>query len=43
MNNYLLARGRERRKEEPLLTVQAEQEYVHYRKASVVLYYQNKL
>jgi aminopeptidase N len=39
MDNYLRSRGRERRKEEPLLTVEAEQGYIHYRKASVVLYY----
>jgi hypothetical protein len=39
MDRYLRARGRERLKERPLLTVEAEQGYVHYRKASVVLYY----
>ena len=39
MDNYLRARGRERQKERPLLTVEAEQGYIHYRKASVVLYY----
>jgi aminopeptidase N len=39
MDNYLRSRGRERRKEAPLLTVEAEQGYIHYRKASVVLYY----
>ena len=39
MDNYLRSRGRERHKEQPLLTVEAEQGYVHYRKASVVLYY----
>jgi len=39
MDNYLRARGRERLKERPLLTVEAQQGYVHYRKASVVLYY----
>jgi ABC-2 type transport system permease protein len=39
MDNYLRSRGRERHKEEPLLTVESEQGYVHYRKASVVLYY----
>ena len=39
MDNYLRSRGSERRKEEPLLTVEAQQGYVHYRKASVVLYY----
>src|SRR5208283_1722318 len=39
MDNYLRSRGRERHKEEPLLTVESQQGYVHYRKASVVLYY----
>jgi hypothetical protein len=39
MDNYLRERGRERLKERPLLTVEAEQGYIHYRKASVVLYY----
>jgi ABC-2 type transport system permease protein len=39
MDNYLRSRGRERQKEEPLLTVESNQGYIHYRKASVVLYY----
>jgi ABC-2 type transport system permease protein len=39
MDNYLSSRGRERQKERPLLTVEADQGYVHYRKGSVVLYY----
>jgi ABC-type transport system involved in multi-copper enzyme maturation permease subunit len=39
MDAYLRSRGRERHKEEPLLTVEEEQGYIHYRKASVVLYY----
>ncbi|MDR3674685.1 MAG: M1 family aminopeptidase [Acidobacteriota bacterium] len=39
MDNYLRSRGRERLKERPLLTVESQQGYVHYRKASVVLYY----
>ena len=39
MDIYLSARGRERLKERPLLTVEAEQGYIHYRKGSVVLYY----
>ena len=39
MDNYLRARGRERLKERPLLTVEAQQGYVHYNKASVELYY----
>ncbi len=38
MDNYLRSRGRERLKERPLLTVESEQGYIHYRKASVVLY-----
>jgi ABC-2 type transport system permease protein len=39
MDNYLRSRGRERLKERPLLTVEANQGYIHYRKGSVVLYY----
>jgi aminopeptidase N len=39
MDNYLKSRGRERLKERPLLTVEANQGYVHYRKGSVVMYY----
>jgi ABC-type transport system involved in multi-copper enzyme maturation permease subunit len=39
MDNYLRSRGRERLKERPLLTVEAEQGYIHYNKASVALYY----
>jgi ABC-2 type transport system permease protein len=39
MDNYLRSRGRERLKERPLLTVESEQGYIHYRKASVVMYY----
>jgi aminopeptidase N len=39
MDDYLRSRGRERLKERPLLTVEAQQGYIHYRKASVVLYY----
>lgn len=39
MDNYLRSRGRETMKERPLLTVEANQGYIHYRKASVVLYY----
>jgi ABC-2 type transport system permease protein len=38
MDRYLRDRGRERLKERPLLTVEAQQGYIHYRKASVVLY-----
>jgi len=39
MDRYLSARGRERLKERPLLTVEDNQGYVHYQKASVVLFY----
>src|SRR5208337_3793993 len=39
MDEYLRSRGRERLKEHPLLTVEMQQGYIHYRKASVVLYY----
>ncbi|HYL86293.1 MAG TPA: M1 family aminopeptidase [Candidatus Angelobacter sp.] len=39
MDRYLSSRGRERQKERPLLTVEAQQGYVHYRKGSLVLYY----
>ena len=39
MDRYLSSRGKERQKERPLLTVEAEQGYVHYRKGSLVLYY----
>jgi len=39
MDNYLRSRGQERLRERPLLTVEASQGYIHYRKGSVVLYY----
>ena len=39
MDRYLSSRGKERQKEQPLLTVEAQQGYVHYRKGSLVLYY----
>jgi ABC-2 type transport system permease protein len=39
MDNYLRSRGTERLKERPLLTVESNQGYIHYRKGSVVLYY----
>jgi ABC-2 type transport system permease protein len=39
MDRYLSSRGKERQKERPLLTVEANQGYVHYRKGSLVLYY----
>jgi hypothetical protein len=39
MDNYLRSRGRERLKERPLVTLETQQGYIYYRKASVVLYY----
>jgi ABC-2 type transport system permease protein len=39
MDNYLRSRGTERLKERPLLMVEANQGYIHYRKGSVALYY----
>jgi ABC-2 type transport system permease protein len=39
MDNYLRSRGRELLKERPLLKVDSNQGYVHYRKGSVVMYY----
>jgi len=39
MNSYLSSRGREMLAELPLMRVQADQGYVHYRKGSVVMYY----
>jgi ABC-2 type transport system permease protein len=39
MDAYLRSRGREQLKERPLLTVESDQGYVHYRKGSVVMYY----
>jgi len=39
MDRYLSSRGRERLKERPLLTVESNQGYVHYRKGSVAMYY----
>jgi ABC-2 type transport system permease protein len=39
MDNYLRSRGRELLKERPLLNVDANQGYIHYRKGSVVMYY----
>jgi ABC-2 type transport system permease protein len=38
MDNYLRARGSERRKEVPLMYVE-DQGYIHYRKGSLVMYY----
>jgi ABC-2 type transport system permease protein len=43
MDRYLGARGRERLKERPLLTVEDNQGYVHYQKASVVLFYMKEM
>jgi len=39
MDDYLRSRGSERLEERPLLTAEAQQGYIYYRKASVVLYY----
>jgi hypothetical protein len=39
MDSYLKNRGRETLKERPLLTVEGNQGYVHYRKGSIVMYY----
>jgi ABC-2 type transport system permease protein len=39
MDAYLGARGSERLKERPLLTVDPNQGYIHYRKGSLALYY----
>ena len=43
MDRYLAARGRERQKERPLLTVESGQGYVHYRKGSLALYYMKEM
>ena len=39
MDNYLRSRGTERLKERPLLKVDPNQGYIHYRKGSLALYY----
>jgi len=39
MDNYLRSRGAELLKERPLMRVEGEQGYIHYRKGSVVMYY----
>lgn len=39
MDNYLRSRGTERLKERPLMRVEGNQGYIHYRKGSVVMYY----
>jgi ABC-type transport system involved in multi-copper enzyme maturation permease subunit len=39
MDQYLRSRGTERIKERPLMRVEANQGYIHYRKGSVVMYY----
>ena len=43
MDNYLRSRGQELLKEQPLVRVEANQGYVHYRKGSVVMYYLKEL
>jgi hypothetical protein len=43
MDNYLRSRGRELLKERPLLRVDSNQGYVHYRKGSVVMYYMKEM
>lgn len=39
MDRYLRSRGRELLKERPILTVEADQGYIHYRKGSAAMYY----
>lgn len=39
IDRYLSSRGKERQKERPLLTVEAQQGYVHYQKGSLAIYY----
>jgi len=39
MDSYLRSRGSERLKERPLISVDPNQGYIHYRKGSVALYY----
>jgi ABC-2 type transport system permease protein len=43
MDNYLRSRGKELLKERPLLRVDSNQGYVHYRKGSVVMYYMKEM
>lgn len=43
MDLYLRARGTERNKERPLLSVDPDQGYIHYRKGSVALYYLSEM
>jgi ABC-2 type transport system permease protein len=43
MDNYLRSRGRELLKERPLMKVDSNQGYVHYRKGSVVMYYMKEM
>ncbi len=43
MDRYLSSRGKERQKERPLITVEAQQGYVHYRKGSLALYYMKEM
>lgn len=39
VDRYLASRGRELLKEQPLIRVEAQQGYIHYQKASAVIYY----
>jgi ABC-2 type transport system permease protein len=43
MDLYLKSRGTERLKERPLMKVDPEQGYIHYRKGSVALYYLSEM
>jgi aminopeptidase N len=43
MDLYLRARGTERMKERPLISVNPDQGYIHYRKGSVALYYLSEM
>ncbi len=43
MDSYLRARGAERMKERPLISVNPDQGYIHYRKGSVALYYLSEM
>jgi hypothetical protein len=43
MDRYLSSRGKERQKERPLISVEAQQGYVHYRKGSLALYYMKEM
>jgi ABC-2 type transport system permease protein len=43
VDRYLSARGRELLKEQPLIRVEAQQGYIHYQKASAVIYYMKEM